>query len=191
MAGAMKFSLTCPRCDGKGRLRECLSHLPRRRPARHDGDRGGSHSRRGAAGLPAARGGQRQRRNDAARRRAISTSPSAWKRIRSSAAKATTSTSQFRSRYRKPAWAPRSKCPPSTAGPAQDSAGHAERAEIPAARERRAELAQEQARRPDRRSRRSRRPRCTTSAPGNCCANWRKCIPKIRAPKCGARCRAR
>jgi len=39
MAGAMRFTLGCPRCNGTGKTGECLSGLQRRRPPAADGFR--------------------------------------------------------------------------------------------------------------------------------------------------------
>ena len=89
MAGAMQFSLTCPRCDGTGRLTQRLSDLPRRRPHFDNGDGGRADSAGRAARLATARGRQGQCRDAWARRRAICTSPCAWSRIRFSGARAT------------------------------------------------------------------------------------------------------
>ncbi len=63
MAGAMKFSLTCPRCDGNGPAAQCVPHLPWRRAVFEIGNGGCADSAGRAAGLAAARGGQRQCRD--------------------------------------------------------------------------------------------------------------------------------
>ena len=90
MAGAMRFSLTCPRCEGRGPPHQQMRHLPRRRAHFASGNGGGAHSAGSAARLPSARGRQRAMRARMARRRAISTSRCASKIIPSSAAMPTT-----------------------------------------------------------------------------------------------------
>ena len=102
MAGAMKFNLTCPRCGGKGKLQNaCPTCHGDGRVARTETVEVRIPAGR-AERLAAARAGQRQRRHAWARRRAISTSPRAWRSIRSSSATATTSRSTCRSRSPKP-----------------------------------------------------------------------------------------
>ena len=101
MAGAMKFSLTCPRCDGKGRLRNTC-------PTCHGDGRLSKSETVEVRIPPGAQAGSRLRvpgKGNAGKMGGPAGRPlynrSAWSRIRSSGAKATTSIFRFRSRSQK------------------------------------------------------------------------------------------
>ena len=116
MGGRMKFNITCPRCNGTGRTSNACATCHgegtvtksesvdfRIKPGTRDGQRIRLQGK-GNAGI---NGGPP----------ATSFSSSAPARIRSSPAWATTFSSPYRSPCPRLRWAPRSKCPPSTAAP--------------------------------------------------------------------------
>ena len=114
-SGKMRFNLACPRCGGTGRMRTICRDLRRRRPrAPRRYDRG-AHSRGRANRLARARRRPRQRRHAwrAAGRSLHHHRGAAASLILTGAA--TISTPSCPSRLRKRRWAPRSKCPRSTA----------------------------------------------------------------------------
>ena len=117
MAGAMKFNLTCPRCEGTGKLKNACPTCHGDGRVLRTGDGGSAHSAGRAERIAAARGRQRQRRHHGDAPPAICTSRSAWSRIRSFSREGDNIEIQGAGHgVRKRAWAPRSKCRPSTAG---------------------------------------------------------------------------
>ena len=153
MAGAMKFSLTCPRCDGTGRLRNtCPTCHGDGRIAKTEtvevrippGAQQGSRLRvagKGNAGNAWSAVGRPVHHRSGG---AASAFPARWRRYRDQGAGAD---------RRSGAGHEDRSADHRRAGAVEDSAGHEERAEIPAARKRRAELAHRNAGRSDCRGR--------------------------------------